>query len=58
MRAKALRRIGVVERRFFSRTTRLAVGKVTIEEFERRAGSSAKTVDGLVGIADGEDVSL
>ena len=25
--AKALRRIGVVERRFFSRTTRLALGK-------------------------------
>ncbi len=34
------------------------VGEVAVEQFEGRAGCSAKAIDGLVGIADGEDVSV
>ena len=49
--------MGVVERRFFSSATSLRSGKCA-EKCESRAGGPAKTVNGLVGIADGEDVPL
>ena len=58
MSAKALCRIGVVERRFFSRTTRLAVGKVLLKELKGGARCTAKAINGLVRISDREDVSI
>ena len=58
IKANALRRIGVVERRFFSSTTSLEAGEVVTKQFEGCARGSAKTVNGLVGIAHGEDVSF
>ena len=36
----------------------LGVGKMAVKQFECRTRCSAKTVDGLIGIADGKDVSF
>ena len=54
--AKAVCRIGVVERRFFSKTTRFAAREVSLKQFESLARGSAETIDSLVRIADGEQV--
>ena len=58
MRAKALCRIGDSERRFFSSLISFAPGKVPLKQNEGGARGPAEAIDGLVRIADREDVAF